>query len=129
MVLSLVKDIHPPVTSTPLAEACPCCGRKEFTVPPTIGFDYWKGVIYTSTARVNLSKLEADLFQTFLEAWPEIIDQTTIETKLYGKQFHEKKIKADRSSMHFVLRKLRKKIKPLDLDIVNTPNKGWYLSK
>ena len=118
------------VTTT---EPCPMCGwtpRTDAESSFRFLFDYWRGLIYTSDGiRIWLSPSQADLLQIFLDAWPELVTRSNLESRLYGASYHEQRKVRIRPPIVFALYRFRQRLRPLGLYVRNVPGRGWWLSR
>lgn len=110
--------------------ACPCCDNILSTVAVNvIGFDYFKGIVFNHKKRMFLEEREADLLYLLLKKWPKLLSVELILRGLYGLKYYDLELQDENATVVVYLSKLRKKLRPFEIDVQNVPRRGWWLIK
>ena len=117
-------DVIGPLQYSTIPSTCPCCGHVLVSTVNTIGFDYWRGIVFKGDKQVWLEPMEADLLKILLDSWPEIASREKILLGLYGGNYKDY-LFSDKIGVLMV--RLRRKLKTFDIVIQNVRRRGWCL--
>ena len=122
-MLALVET--PPIQYVQEQAECPCCGaRMSSDFKMNVGFDYTKNRLFGDGLVAHLYPMEADAINLLMSSWPNLLSNEDMIKGLYGQRDVPNPVDTTR----VMLSKLRKKIRPLGLEIKNVRDRGYFLA-